>query len=370
MGIELESIGTAISGASGVSKAGASLDAMFGPKMGPVGIGPENIVMDGPINSLEGFKPMGRIDLTLDLIGGLNNPNFDLGGEILFNSQPQALETVPAERETITSIEDFLAQARAKPQPGQVSLTEEKAVVEPVKQATYWFVDVPELQRVVKPTEAIMPQVVLPAWEPVVKPAVQPAVQPVVQPAMEHKTKNEITPAVSVQPAIEESETKEGTVTERLVTKQIDVIEEDIVKKKKKFVVDKPALAHRLEEAWQAIQKAKLEAEKLGYGQQIIGWILEKFLPLAHKGDMSQVVQPEGPDGTVAIIKENIKAKDKFESEKEVQAIILNNKPVSEEDDGEEVSYEEVRKVFKDRIVKPVNLAVELTKERITKKAA
>lgn len=276
-------------------------------------------------------------------------------GEIRFEQSVQVDTGLLSEDAVVAEAEAIISQAQ-KPQLMQVT-----EVATP-------FSAIPRVANEPGPILQVEPSIFPGAWpriEPVVVPndleypqpqvVASPSVEPFVQPGLQLKDQvfNEARPIILTQPALEEQEIQEEVISERIAEKQIDIVNEKVEDQMKKFVVDKPTLAQRLQEVRQAIQKAKPEAERLGYGRKIIGWIIEQFLPPAHPGNMSRVVRPEGPDGTIPIIKEAIKAKAEFDSEEDVQSEVLNNRPVSTEEDGEPVSDEEVRKVFQDRIVKP-----------------
>lgn len=421
--VGIETGGVAGGAASVSGSASLDIGPAFGvaPAMGNFG---SSLVAEGSVNSLVGFRPMGAGDTGVPDVGGVTGSLNELGssvpagisfledfrpmdtndinpdpggvfrpGEIIFNAEPKSNTAAPEldSADALAEAELILSEARVGPPQEQYSLQETRVVAEPkiIREAVYWFADVPE-PRVVRPAEVMAPHI-----EPVVTPLAIPDIldflksQPVISPVLKPETKTEnatviqagsqtgienavteeAVPLVLEQPIAHEQEVEE-VVTERVGAEQTDAVEEIAVPRKRRFVVDKLALAERLREIGSAVPKAKAEAGRLGYGNKIVGWILGKFISLAHSVHLSGVVRPEGPDGTLSIIRSSIKAKKEFSSVGEVAEIALNNRPVSMEDDGEPVSDEEVRKVFNDRIVKPVNSATEIVKEKIFKKKA
>lgn len=299
--------------------------------------------------SLEGSVPMGKAFLGNEyLIGDRIEPSFNMGAEIVFRPMVEMTES-----NVLAEAENIIAKAQA-PDPKQVlplfnpEPHVEKAFVEPVhlKQPAW---------------EVFLPQ---PLSEPQIEPRVLPFVHPIAYPRVEPKSesatevKTQTQPdqrvAPETKPLLKEQEKEEERVEQETIVKKSEEVpdEEEIKKKVKKFVLDKATLRQRLSSVESALPAAKEIAERLGYGKKIIGWILGKLISLSQQAHLSKVVRPQGPDGTIPIIRETIIAKKEFKSEKEVEAVVLENRPVSLEDEGESVTNEEVRKVLRERMVK------------------
>lgn len=310
----------------------------------------------GPVN--EGPLSLAALKLTVPM------------GEITFN-QPLPMESGFTKADVTESLSV------------EAAVTEADAIISQAqKPPSIQVAEVSKINRPILPLEPLFFPQPWPGIEPVGIPnnlefsqpqaAVSPAVEPLVQPGLqlEDQVFNEARPVVLTQPALENQEVQEEAVAERVTVKKIDTVGEEKIIKKKKFVVDQTTLANRLQKVVEAARQAKPEAERLGLGKKIIGWIVDKYFSLSHSSYMSKAVQPEGPDGTIAITEETIKAKAEFESEQEVESVVLDNIPVSEEEDGEPVSDEQVRKVFQDRIVKPSKPGrpLELVEKRVVQK--
>lgn len=334
------------------------LEAMFGPVMGPADIGP--VINEGPVapGFLENTMPLQLGSKPVEVI----------------NFQAPIKEGVVDKPETeglIAEIEGFLSQARITPQSEQAVLVEGKAVAEPepVKQATYWFVDVPESQRVVKPAEVIMPQV-----EPMAAlwalPETQPALgmQPKLQPMTEARAFAQVAEDVAVQPALEEQKDE----TEEAVQEQVRVDEEEELAKErvielKKYLVDQPVLATVLSEVDKAYDQAEEEAEESGLGRKVLGAMLAKLMPGQHSGNTGGAVKSHGIDGTIPARREAIAAIKEFKSKGEARAVVLKIRPVTIGENGQESKKEEVGTTFRDHVVKPPAV-IRIVKERAVRR--
>lgn len=172
------------------------------------------------------------------------------------------------------------------------------------------------------------------------------------------------------------AETKKGSAKASAIysAKQEQGKHEQIVEEanvsKKKHLIDLPALFKRISGISEAVRKAK---EIVGISK-IPGKLINKLWAGEQNPDyISEAVGPEGPDGSIAEIREEIDSK-VFSSEAEANkgAIIAVNskKPIKKgevSEDGEEASEETVKRVYKFHLVKPRN-AYETVTKRVVKK--
>jgi len=188
------------------------------------------------------------------------------------------------------------------------------------------------------------PQVaVSPAWE------VQPALQP--------KTESRV-----FAPALKKQEVEE-IVTAKVIRKETGLIEvEEITKERRLYLVDESVLTQRIHEIRQAVNKAKIEANRLGLGENIDGSLVVRFMPAEHAGNRSSIVQPNGPDGSYEEIIEAMRI-GRFYSEDQVEDVVLENIPVKIGKDGKPVRSEAVWKVLKHWTIKSTT-AHEVVTER------
>lgn len=317
MGIEL---GSAIGNIAGsIGKAAPAL-ASFGEEMkAPIG----NIVNEGPVG-------LADLKATVPL------------GEIRFN-EPLSVPNVLAEAESI------LAQARI-PEPKEVF------------------------------GEVIMPQV-----EPMVFPVAIPVISPAldIQAGSQLKTESRVSAAPAQSPAIlpqpapveQEAEEKVKKIVKKKVKKQEpeERLEEDMETESRMYLEDEESSAQRRIEIWKAIVKARSEADRLGL-KKIAGWLVAKFLPKEHAGNRSQVVKKTGPDGSYQETVEAITGAGEFESgEKAIErfeGIVAEKKPVKYGKAGIPVATKDVARVFKYRLIKPVQPHEEVVKRVIQKKVS
>ncbi len=406
MGIELGSIGSAIgSVASGVGRGALTVGRISGeiPSAGaasvsgssftapafeaaPVGgllngIGPK---LERPLTPIVNEGPVGLIDLknTMPLQIGQNNPvselRFDISVKEAVSPEPLSVESVIAEAESILSqarvnpvqerklLQEADAVAEVNNWLGIIEQAKEEAIAEPktIREAADRFTDAEP--KVVKPAEVIMPrvtpvgvpnglefarsQVASPVLKPVVKTENVLGIHVGSQPKLEEGVDTKVNQAVATQPTLEELE-REEVVTEKLMKKKTDMMKEEITKEKKRYLVDEPSLAWRIYEIRQAVKKAKIEAKELGLGEKIIGALVVKYMLPEHVGIRSGIVQPNGPDGSYEETIEAVKAR-QFDSEDQVEDVVLENTPVKEGEDGRPVKDEAVRKVLKYWVVK------------------
>lgn len=351
MGIEaIGSIGSAMgSVASGIGKAGSSLDSMFGPKMGSI-------------------MPEGG---TIDLIGGINKPGFSpVGGEILF----QAPSELPSPTQAVTQVESILSQARFN-------------VITPVAEpritgeAAYWFTDVPS-PRVIRPTEVLMPEiepittiVEFPRPQtvtfPILEPKTETAGKAMTKTSTENRTSTAVVPVILPQPAPAEQEVEEIVEEKKEKQELKERLEEDIETEKQIYLEDENASTQRRVEVREAVLKARIEADRLGL-KNIAGWLVAKFLPGEHEGNRSQVVRKTGPDGSYQETVEAIAGAGELESrEKAVEkfdAIVAEKKPVKVGKNGTPVGNIDIARIFKYRLIKPVQAHAEVIKRVVKKK--
>lgn len=330
----------------------ASLSGRFGPSISG---GPESfsspIVNEGLVGSLEGFRLMEA---------------FDIGS---FDTFQAKLSPVDAVVELVK--QEILAEANH-----WLGISEPRII----KEAAYWFADVEP--KIVKPAELIMPQtepVVVPRVVPMTIPnrvehpkpqvVIAPVLEPVpqaenvlspqasLQSGTENKISSQIVPAIATQPILEEQEVEEEIITQKMSTEETATDEEEEVTMRKKIhkihIVDQPVLATVLSETDKAMEKGKEEAERLGLGKKILGSLVAKFLPDQHEGNAGGAVKPHGIDGTIIARRKAIAAKSEFSSEKEVSAVVFENRPVTIGEDGEPATKEEVSTTYHGRIVKP-----------------
>lgn len=361
MNIELGSIVSAVgSVASGIGKASAEVG-----KGGPAFEAAPSMALPTPTPDLGGiFKPASELAFTKPLV------NAKPIGEIVFNPLKEA--------DAVAEAESIVSQAQAKP-------TVKPQTIKPVEMAILSKLVIPSEELKVVPivdnylydrtpycyrpnrytlirsyTYAELSSALSPVLDPETKTENALGIQSATEPVNQQKTE----PLVDL--SLEQQQAQKVAKKEKVTRKQTEQVEKAENRKRKRFVVDRKTLIKRLRELGLAIPKAKLEAKRLGYGTKLIGSILEKVLSLGQPEDLSKIVRPQGPDGTLAIIRDAIKAKKEL-SEKEAEEVVLNNRPVSEEEGGEPVAIEEVRKVTQDRWVKPAE-ATELVEERISKK--
>ncbi len=369
--------------APAVAELGGSLGKglEFGPVMGLADMGP--IINEGPL-SVPGFineGPVGLSDLQAtapwqvgfdavsqaEVVAGnawnmFTEPDIMLVGQPKIDvvSQAEAVGAEAWDSNVLTQAEDVLYQAQ-KP-----------AIFSPV---------IPSPFPVIPSEERNLPQ-----WEIAASPAspnprndeivgfdVKPWVLPQVEPMVMPFAKTEAVafaasePATVPQPVLQEQEVEE-LVQKKVETEEAEEnLDKEKVIKLRKYLVDQPALETVLSEAYQAYDKAEKEANELGLGKKVLGVRLAKLLPGQHEANTGGAVKPHGRDGTIPVRKEAIAAKQEFTSKKEVAAIILENRPVTIGENGEEAKKEEVSTTFRGYVVKPPKV-IKIVRERIVKK--
>lgn len=325
-GIEGGSVGAA--SVSGLSFVVPAFEAA------PIGGSLSAIVKEGPFRgSLEGFRPMNVSDIH----------TIDKGGTIAPPSVIQQAETVaaaawgknelPTPAQAISQIKSILSQAHVDSVQEVVPIT------------------IPNGLKYPRPHVAVSP-----TWE----------VQPVLQQKTESRVSIQTTTATPTLPALKKQEVEE-IVTEKVIKQETGLIEEEeITKEKRLYLVDENALTQRIHEIRQAINKARIEAKRLGLGESIDGSLIAKFMPAEHAGNRSRIVQPNGPDGSYEETKEAVR-KGQFYSEDQVEDVVLENRPVKIGKDGKPVKNEDVWKVLKYRVFKRIP-AHEVVISRVMKK--
>lgn len=118
-----------------------------------------------------------------------------------------------------------------------------------------------------------------------------------------------------------------------------------------------------------AIEKAKIEAVRSGV-KKILGWMVAKFLPGQHEGNISQLVRKKGLDGSLVDTEQAIKNDPReFKSEQEAKEGLLSYvalfKPAKKALKGEPLPKQHVARVLK--FVKHI-FAYEVFVQRIIKK--
>lgn len=368
---------------------GICVAAGMGPTIGAV-------ANEGPVTSLEGFVPMGRNDInTLDLDGGTNKqnlrsvdlqPDFSLAGEIIFQTQPVITESAESlnAADALIEVRSILNQVKVEYSKEQLSPLEEKKAAEPeiIQEAAYWFVDVPAEERLVKPAEVVilttqaeplimplpMPNILeYPGTRSVASPSGEPA--PLVQEKTEVFGLTEPTPVIAPQPVLQLEYEETEIVTERKLQKKgEDNLEAEEIQETKLYLEDHEVSTVRRGEIREAVAKARAEAGRLGL-KKIAGWLVAKFLPPEHEGNRSQVVKKTGPDGSYGETVEAIAGAGKFASEQQAlersNKIIAEKKPVKLGKEGTPVAGQDVARVFKYRMVKPVAAYTEVIKRMV-----
>lgn len=330
--------------------AGASLESMFGPKIG-------SIMPEG--GSLMGAKNLGTIDLN----GGTKMPGLSpVGGEILF--QVPSVPNVIQQAETVAATVWGKSELSTPVQPilSAESIQAIAEVVEPrmIKEATYWFTDVPG-PRVIKPAEVIMPKV-----EPMIVP---------IQTRTENRVsaRPAVAPATAILPKPAPVEQEVEEIVEEKVKKQKpeERLEETEEIESQMYLEDENASSQRRIEVREAVVKARVEADRLGL-KNIAGWLVAKFLPGENEGNRSQVVRKTGPDGSYQETVEAITGAGEFETgEKAVErfdGIVAEKKPVKFGKSGNPVDNIDIARVFKYKLIKPIQVYEEVTKRVIKKK--
>lgn len=321
--------------------------------------------LEGPVSSLEGFVPMGKSDInTLDLAGGTNQPGFSLGGEIVFQAQPEVNEVINPLKEL-----DIVAEAESIV--AQVQSIEPEGFSLPEYTQPAW--------------EVILPQVG-PMLVPVTKPALKPVLLPVPAPlegvTMKTTSQASLTGETASQPtpdvipavilASEEQEVEE-VVEQQNIEKPQDILEEEEGRERKIFIEDNEVVAQRRLDIKAAIKKARVVAGQLGL-KKITGDLIAKFMPAEYAGVRSQVVKETGPDGSYQETVEEIAGAGEFESETAAEQksdqVVAEKKPVKLGNEGTPVAGQDVARVYKYRIIKPAQAYTEVVKRVVKKKVA
>ncbi len=120
---------------------------------------------------------------------------------------------------------------------------------------------------------------------------------------------------------------------------------------KSRFLKDGPTLRKRISEVGEAFNMAKIETQISGFGEKVKGFLIARLMR-PNPENTSQIVKPNGPDGSYEQTRDEIKART-FNSESEVIDIVLKNNPVKEGVEGELATNEEIAKVTKYKLVKP-----------------
>lgn len=314
---------------------------------GPSVFGPEVKNFSSPhSDSLEeGFS----LENSMTLAIGQKNPV----SEIKFNDPVQS-GAVPVEdlsvQDALAKAEAIIAQARLNQMPPQNPLKEEEVLAE----ANHWLgISEPKVAPIVIPNrlEYPTPQVLV---SPVSEPTVKQVQILTTQGAL--KTKEQV---------------MEELVEEKVMKDTKDTLEEEETVEKVKYLEDEQAISQRKYEIKEAVAKAKVEADRLGLSR-ITGWLVAKFLPAEHEGNRSQVVKKSGPDGSYQETVEAIAGVGELESnEKAVErfnSIVVEKKPVKYGKMGTTVAPEDVARVFKYRLIKPVQPHEEVVKRVLKKK--
>lgn len=343
-----------VEGGSSVS-IGPSIAVSAGPaiSMGRGGFGSVN---EGPVRgSLEGFRPMNTTDIITIDKGGTVKPL----GEIVFNAEPLTTESA------ISQAQAIISEARASSNPAVPQPEPFVPIVISRERSDRGNLDF-DLRKIATRPLADRNDNIL-GNDKVVQPEVRRAVKQAASPSSLGQTEAVYAPAAQEQ-LVEEIAEERKLMTDPIDEQTIRADEgEEIIQRKKSYLVDQPVLAEVLSEADQAIGKGEEEAERLGLGKKIIGLILAKFLPAQHEGNTGGAVKPYGVDGTIAARKEAIAAKKEFASREEVEKIVLENRPVTIGENGERASQEEVRITFREHIVKPHRLR-EIFEKRVIRR--
>lgn len=302
--------------------------------------------------SWEDFKPMATNHVKPDP-AGIIEP-----GEIFnLNPTPVAAEVGPGTG-TLLGVEPLLGEA---PQINEVVTKEAKAwSPRIVREAIYWYTDIPFEQKAVEKRE-ILPQTAIPLAVP--SEQEYPSPQIVLSPA----TSSSVKTIVLTQPKLEE-EMEEAVIEEATDDESRALVDEEIRSVRRKYVVDDRALWQVVVEFKEAIAKAKESAKNLGI--KLTGSLIGKFLPGQHPGNESEVVKGRGPDGSIPERQQDIETLGEFSSdekaEEKVIKIAFDKPPIKIRIEGKPVRDEDVQRVHKGYFTKPKPILE--VKARIIKK--
>ncbi len=325
-------------GPSGAIGAGVAGPVMAG--------GLPGIVNEGPVRSLEGFRPMNASDIT----------TIDKGGTIAPEVAAKAWEAPELNAaDAVSEAQSIIAQAQKH------ALGQPEATIVP-NVIPAWIPD-----HLAQPQPVVVPQIV-----PQVEPAPILQVSPALEPARKTRVFNQVAHAIAPQPLLQEQEVEELVEEKVRVEDSTDSLEEEeeIENIKRKFVVDERALSQVVIELKVAARKAGVLAAKLGI--KITGELISKFLPGQHQGNESEAVKGKGPDGSIPERQQSIEELGEFSSgvqaEEKVVKVAYEKPPIKIRSEGEPVKPEDVRRVFNDHVAKPAAVAYEIVTKRIVKK--
>lgn len=283
-------------------------------------------------------------------------------GEIKFNSEPLSVQGVLAEAEAIIS------QAKKPAISPFVIPSETRNLPRWEIAASSDFRRSPRNDRLVEPMvmpdEFIHGHTLMRSYTSTLSPMLSPALEPAVKagPQTESGVSNEVKQATAksdlagaVQPVLQEQEVEEVVTAEAVKRDQKEALEEEELAERKIYLEDGEVSVQRKQEIREAINKARVEADRLGL-IKITGWLVARFLPPEHEGNRSQVVKKTGPDGSYQETVESIAGIGELESEDKAvtrfNEIVSEKKPVKHGKDGTPVAESDVARVFKYRLVK------------------
>lgn len=340
MGIELGSMGSAVGGVATVVGRGISGLGKIGGEVPPA-LG----LTSGPA-SLEGFVAMGKAYVAnIDLTGGRVEPNFNMGGEIIFAAKP-ALNEVEVKK---------LAPEAVKPQAEAV-----------------WEVVLPQVEPITKPDQLVHVHTLVRSYTSTeLNPSSLEKPVSKIQPVVETKTDSQPAQSVVVAPQVAlQEEIVEVVEQQQKVEKPQEVWEEEIVKGKKIIVKDEEAAAQRNADIKTVTKKAAGVVELLGL-KKITGSLLKKLMPKEYAGVRGEVVKEQGSDGSYQELLEGMSELGEFGSETEATETTLKiaeeKKPGKWAEDGTPLTVRDIVRIFRGRFIKPVQVYTEVVK-RVTKK--
>ena len=304
--------------------------------VGVAGAAAPVVVNEGPVRSLEGFRPMNASDIT----------TIDIGGTI---APTQPLVIAQAEEVAVSAwekAETIISEAR-------------KPVIEPVV--------LPRIEPMIVPLVIPEPNPEL-LLQPVVSPVLELAAKTASKPAT--KTVYQAAPAIFPQPVLQEEQVEEVVMEKKVEEPEDELEEEEEETEKRLFLEDEKASAVRKFEIKQAVKLA-FASVKNAKLSTIAGSLVAAFLPGEHAGNRSQALAEKGPDGSYEETVEAIASSGEFSSpeqaEKRFEEIVAEKKPIKSSIEGSPVAEEDVARVFKFRAVKPP-AAVEIFTKRVVKK--
>ncbi|MBI2018082.1 hypothetical protein HYS96_00065 [Candidatus Daviesbacteria bacterium] len=345
-------------GSSGVGGVSVSLGPSIGASIGPaisIGRGGFGSVNEGPVRgSLEGFRPMNVSDINTIQPSVIEQAK-EVAAQAWNVSEPLDVQEVLGQAEAV-----FSAAQRPLSLPSLRALAKQSDTE--IASSGSTTLTIPRNDRLVEPM--IMPRI-----EPVSALQVSPALEPVTKTSTKTENRISVVPAISPQPVLQEG-VEEVLVQEKMEESVNEQEEEEEIVEKRLYLEDERASSQRRYEIKEAIKKAVIEASRLGW-KKITGALVAKFMPPEHADNRSAALKDKGPDGSLEETQAALASKGQIDSEEKAQKIgdaaVAENKPIKYGKDGTPVKDEDVARVFKYHVVKPV-VAHEIATTRIVKK--